>query len=394
MDQERKPKLITKNFVLVFIIDVLFASCFSLLNVVIPLWLSESFHADSGDIGVVLGLSLASTIVFRPFMGYAVDHWGRKKILFSAILLFGALNFCYLFVQNMWVVMLIRFVQCIPFAAYTISIVTLATDTIPSDRRGEGYSIFTAASTIPLAIGSASALALYEINWYLPFIAAGSVGLFCLVISLLIKFPKYEPKKSKLSFNNLLNKKVALITVIGAISCSIIPGFLSYLSLYAKEISLNLNYLGIIITCYAVTVFIVRMFGARILNKTNPKITGSIAISFMCIGALIIGTWKSLIGIIVGAIITGFGAGIIFPTMLMMAGKISTENRGISNSMVYAGLDIAQSLGAFMFGTIAKIIGTYGSTYVIFSGYEAIGLLIFLLFTIPQFERDVQSVVN
>ena len=271
MDQEKKSKLITKNFVLVFIIDVLFASCLSLLNVVIPLWLSESFHADSGDIGVVLGLSLASTIVFRPFMGYAVDHWGRKKILYLSIILFGALNFFYLFAQNMWVVLIIRFVQSIPFAAYTISIVTLATDTMPSDRRGEGYSIFTAASTIPLAIGSASALLLYEIKWLLPFIAAGSVGLLCLIISLFIKFPKFELKKTSFSFKNLLNKKIALITVIGAISCSIIPGVLSYLSLYAKEISLNLNYLGIVITCYAVTVFIVRMFGGADIKYNKSK---------------------------------------------------------------------------------------------------------------------------
>ena len=394
MDQEKKSKLITKNFVLVFIIDVLFASCLSLLNVVIPLWLSESFHADSGDIGVVLGLSLASTIVFRPFMGYAVDHWGRKKILFLSIILFGALNFFYLFAQNMWVVLIIRFVQSIPFAAYTISIVTLATDTMPSDRRGEGYSIFTAASTIPLAIGSASALLLYEIKWLLPFIAAGSVGLLCLIISLFIKFPKFELKKTSFSFKNLLNKKIALITVIGAISCSIIPGVLSYLSLYAKEISLNLNYLGIVITCYAVTVFIVRMFGARILNTTNPKVSGSIAISSMCLGALIIGTWKSVIGIIIGAVFTGFGAGIIFPTMLMMAGKISPDNRGVSNSMVYGGLDIAISFGSFLFGSIAKLIGTYGNTYIIFSVYEAIGLFIFLLLTIPHFRRETQSKLN
>ena len=62
--------------------------------------------------------------------------------------------------------------------------------------------------------------------------------------------------------------------------------------------------------------------------------------------------------------------------------------------MVYGGLDIAISFGSFLFGSIAKLIGTYGNTYIIFSVYEAIGLFIFLLLTIPHFRRETQSKLN
>lgn len=391
MDQAKKSKLLTKNFIIIFFIDVLFASCFGILASIIPLWLSDRFKADSGAIGLVLGVTSLSTLISRPFMGYAIDRWSRKSILRLSLCLFALLNLCFLFAQSLWAVSIIRFLQCIPFAAITTCNITIATDSIPAERRGEGLSYFTAAATLPMAIGPAIGLALFKANWYWPFIVASSIGVLCFIFSSYIKIQFFNPQIKKFNIQSLFNKKLLMISLVGAISISVLPGVLSYLVLFAKEISLNLNAVGIIMLCYAICLFIVRVFGAKIISRTSPKITGIFAMVFLGIGVLIIGVSHDLIGIATGAILVGIGSGTMLPTMLMMALRISPTDRGLSNSMVFGGVDIAQSAGSYGFGAIAKLVKTYGNSYIVFSGFEIIGILVFLLLTIPHFEKDRQG---
>jgi len=394
MDREKKPTLLTKTFLSIFFIDILFATCFGLLAAITPLWLSDRFRADSNTIGLILGLSGVGTLFFRPFMGYAIDRWGRKNILQLSLCVFGILNFCFLFAHSLWAVFLIRFIQCIPFAATTTCNVTIATDSIPAERRGEGFSYFTAAATLPMAIGPALGLYLFKENWFWPFLFAGGIGLFCFVFSLFIKLPSFKPTYKKISIDSLFNKDLLFITLMGAVCVSVLPGLLSFLTLYAVEISLNLNYIGVILFCYAVCVFIVRVFGAKIINRINPIKSGSIAIILLGCGVFTIGISLGFPGIVFGAVMMGTGWGIILPTMLMMASSLAPENRGLSNSMVFAGMDIALSIGSYGFGLIAKLVSTYKNTYIISSGIEIVGLLVFLLLTIPHYEKDKQSKIN
>lgn len=391
MEQEKKPKLITKNFLFIFFIDILFASCFGILASIIPLWLSDRFQADSSTIGLVLGLSGLSTLLSRPFMGYAIDRWGRKNILRLSLILFAILNFSFLFAQSLWAIFIIRFLQCIPFAATTTCNITIATDAMPAERRGEGFSYFTAAATLPMAIGPAIGLALFKTNWYWPFIVAGSIGVLCFIFSLFIKIQSFKPQINKFTIQSLFNKRLLPISLIGSLSISVIPGLLSYLVLYAGEISLDLNAVGVIMMCYAICLLIVRVFGAKIINRTDPKKTGFFAMLFLGVGGLIIGLSHEIIGITIGAILMGIGMGTMLPTMLMMAARIPPENRGVSNSMVFAGVDIAQSAGSYGFGALAKLIGTYGNTYIAFSGFEILGIVVFLLSVIPHYEKDKQG---
>jgi MFS family permease len=391
MDQEKKPKLLTKDFLFIFFLDLFFATGFGLLAAVIPLWLSDRFKADSSTIGLILGLSGIGTLIFRPFMGYAIDRWGRKNILHLALFLFGILNFCFLFAQNLLAILIIRFIQCIPFAAVTTCNVTIATDFMPAERRGEGFSYFTAAATLPMAIGPAIGLLLFKANWYWAFFGAGLLGLLCFILSLLIKIPLYKHQFKKLSIQSLFKKELLFISLIVAVGTSVVPGLASFLALYAKEISLNLDFLGVILFCYAICLFIVRVSGAKFINRVNPRISGCVALILLGIGVFIIGISHEIIGIAIGAILMGFGSGIMLPTMLMIASRIAPDNRGVSNSMVFLGSDIAQIIGSYGFGTIAKLVGSYGNSYIVFSGIEIIGLLIFLRFTIPHYEKDRKS---
>ncbi|MFA6769266.1 MAG: MFS transporter, partial [Parabacteroides sp.] len=78
-------RLMTANFMIYF--------AFYLLTPLLPLYLSEQFGATKDTIGMVLSGYTIAALLSRPFSGYIVDSFNRKKALmiffFFFFILFG-----------------------------------------------------------------------------------------------------------------------------------------------------------------------------------------------------------------------------------------------------------------------------------------------------------------
>ena len=66
-------KVMTANFSLFF--------AFYVLTPLLPLYLSENFGTTKDVIGMVLSGYTITALVVRPFSGYMVDTFPRKKVL-------------------------------------------------------------------------------------------------------------------------------------------------------------------------------------------------------------------------------------------------------------------------------------------------------------------------
>lgn len=66
-------KVMTANFLLFF--------AFYLLTPLLPIYLDRQFAADKDTIGIVLSGYVVSTFLIRPFSGFFVDSFDRKKVL-------------------------------------------------------------------------------------------------------------------------------------------------------------------------------------------------------------------------------------------------------------------------------------------------------------------------
>lgn len=64
-------KVMTSNFLLYF--------AFYLLTPLLPLYLDAEFSADKDTIGVILSGYVIATLLIRPFSGFIVDSFDRKK---------------------------------------------------------------------------------------------------------------------------------------------------------------------------------------------------------------------------------------------------------------------------------------------------------------------------
>ena len=73
-------KVMTANFTLYF--------AFYILSPLLPIYLSERFGASKDTIGIILSGYTLAALIIRPFSGYVVDTFNRKRFLMCCIFLF------------------------------------------------------------------------------------------------------------------------------------------------------------------------------------------------------------------------------------------------------------------------------------------------------------------
>jgi MFS family permease len=78
---EPKEKLWNSEYIKVMIANFSLFFAFYLLTPLLPIYLSEHFHASKDIIGLVLSGYVVTALFFRPFSGYVVDTFNRKKVL-------------------------------------------------------------------------------------------------------------------------------------------------------------------------------------------------------------------------------------------------------------------------------------------------------------------------
>ena len=78
---KEKERLWNLNYWKVMVGNFMLYFSFYLLTPLLPIYLDEQFEADKDLIGVVLSGYVIASLVVRPFSGFLVDTFDRKKVL-------------------------------------------------------------------------------------------------------------------------------------------------------------------------------------------------------------------------------------------------------------------------------------------------------------------------
>ena len=81
MTKEQKERLWNSNYTKAWVSNFMIFFSFMLLTPLLPLYMSEVFHADKDLIGMVLSGYTLTALIVRPFSGYFVDSFPRKAVL-------------------------------------------------------------------------------------------------------------------------------------------------------------------------------------------------------------------------------------------------------------------------------------------------------------------------
>lgn len=353
---ENREALWTRPFVTITLVNLLLFFGFQLLIPTLPVYV-KSLGAGDHVIGWVNGIFTISALIIRPFSGIALDRFGRKWIFLAGLLLFVVVTAMYSFLPTVAMLLIFRFIHGFGWGAASTGSNTVASDTIPKSRFGEGIGFFTLASNVAMAV--APAVGLYMLAEYsfqrLTFLSAGLVLLSFL---LALVFPYQKPEKSAApKERQALFERSSLRAAVVMFFVTVTYGAInSFIALYAAE--RGITNIGIFFSVMAVVMLVSRPVFGKLVDRYgfSVAVLPGLILTIIAIARLSLAT--QLNDFLMVALSYGIGFGALQSSLQAMAVVHAPKHRlGVANSTFYFGFDSGIGFGSILLGMLASNVG-------------------------------------
>lgn len=385
------PKLWNRQYIKVMTCNFLLFFAFYLLTPLLPLYLDEQFNTDKDTIGLVLSGYVVATLLVRPFSGFIVDSYDRKKVLVLCFLFFFICFTGYVGAGTLLMFAIVRTLHGIPFGATTVANSTVAIDVLPSERRNEGIGYYGLSNNLAMAVAPSVGIYIYHAtsNFDLLFWLATIIAFIGFAFSTSVKLPKRErvENKPKISLDHFFLGR-AWMLAINICFFGLCWGIMSnYVAIYGKEYLDITDGTGVFFMILSAGLFMSRLFGAKKLRAGLLTQNALLGISLSCLGYGLFAFLPNVWGFYLSAALIGLGNGQMYPAFLNMFIKVARhDQRGTANSSILISWDLGMGLGILAGGVIAEIIG-FSTAFHVAAYMQWAGLLLFILFTRSFFER-------
>ena len=382
---EQKEKLWNSNYVKVMIANFSLFFAFYLLTPLLPLYLSETFHATKDVIGIVLSGYTITALIFRPFSGFFVDSFPRKKVLMICFFFFAILFAGYLAASTLLLFTIVRTLHGGPFGAVTVANSTVAIDVLPSSRRNEGIGYYGLSNNLAMAIAPTIGIFIYKytMNFELLFWMALLVAFLGLTIDTTIKIPKKEiiKNREKISWDRFFLLKGWMLGA-NMVFFGLCFGILSnYLAIYSKEVMGITGGTGSYFMLLSIGLILSRLQGSKALRQGRLTYNASVGMVISLVGYTLFIALPNLYGYYLSALLIGLGNGHMWPAFQNMIISVAYHNeRGTANSTILISWDIGMGLGILIGGIVAEHYG-YSAAFWFMAGINLIGVVMYFFST-------------
>lgn len=389
---EKQEKLWNSNYLKVWIANFMIFFSFMLLTPLLPLYLKETFAADKQTIGLVLSGYTLLALLIRPFGGFFVDSFPRKKVLLICYGLFTIFFGGYLMAGSLLLFTLVRTLHGAPFGASTVANSTVAIDVLHPTRRAEGIGYYGLSNNIASAIAPALAIYILNIthNYQLLFWLAFLTSAIGLGINATLQLNpreliKDKPKISLDRFFLLKGWSEGLSMICLSFSYGVTA---TYVAIYGKE---TLNISGgsaLFFMLLSLGLILSRLVGSRTLRQGKITQNASVGILISLCGYLMFALLQNPIGYYGSAFIVGLGNGHMWPAYQTMFLNLAPHTqRGTANSSILISWDIGVGLGILVGGVIAEHFG-YQQAFIASAFVNLVGILIFFGYAKKDFLKN------
>lgn len=384
-------KLWNINYIRVMTANFMIFFAFYLLTPLLPLYLSTHFGATKDIIGIVLSGYTVAALLTRPFSGYIVDSFPRRKVLLVCFLLFFIFFGGYIAAGSLLLFAIIRTLHGAPFGAVTVANTTVAIDVLPSSRRNEGIGLYGLSNNLSMAIAPSVGIYIYhltnnfQILFWLALVAAG-IGFAC-ATSVQLKPREIVKSKCRLSPDRFFLTRAWLLAI--NIACfGFCFGVLSnYLAIYGKEELGITSGTGTYFLLLSLGLFASRLQGAKSLRAGNLTHNAAYGMIISLMGYVLFVSIHNMFAYYVSALLIGLGNGHMYPAFLNMFINIARhDQRGTANSSILTSWDLGFGIGILVGGVAAEFWG-YTAAFVIVAGINAVGVAMFFIRTRTFFRQ-------
>lgn len=380
---EVRERLWNRNYLRAMTGNFLLFFSFFILTPLLPIYLDEAFHADKDEIGLVLSGYVVAGLLIRPFVGFIVDTFDRKRVLMVCFAIFFVFFAGYAAAASVLMFAIVRTLHGLPFGAVTVANSTVAIDVLPSSRRNEGIGFYGLSNNLAMAFAPSVGIWLYgatghfELLFWLAFALSG-IGLLC--VSTIETKPRERVKeKPKIGFDRFFLTRawlLAVIIIFPAVSWGVMS---NYVALYGRDTLGMTDGTGTFFMLVAVGLMSSRVIGARSLRqgRITQNCLEGLAVTLCCYTLFV--AVKQPWAFYLSGLMLGLGNGHMFPAFLnMFIGMAPNSRRGTANSSILIAWDTGMGIGLLLGGVLIEYLG-YGAAFLACALSQGLALVLFAL---------------
>ena len=398
-----QERLWNRNYCRVMAANFALFFAFYLLTPLLPLYLVERFDATKDVVGLVLSGYTLTALVARPFSGFLVDTFPRKRVLMACFFLFFICFGGYLGASSLLLFTIVRTLHGAPFGALTVANSTVAIDVLPSSRRNEGIGYYGLSNNLAMAIAPTVAIYIYRLtdNFELLFWLALLIAGAGMLTDAGVKLERPKGGAGEAAAGAAAARSGGLLRwdrffLIRGWLLAVNMGFFgfcfgvvsNYLAIYSKDVMGITGGTGTWFLLLAGGLMASRLQGARALREGRLVENAAEGIALSSVAYLLFVACPNVFGYYASALLLGFGNGHMWPAFLNMIISMARHNeRGTANSTLLISWDVGIGLGVLAGGVVSEAL-SYEAAFWTVAASQFIGAILFFAFTRQSFERN------
>lgn len=377
MMNENEDKIFTKSFFLIFA-ALLFTALvmYALMSTVTEY--ATALGSTATIAGLVSGIYIFGGLCSRIYSGNALEKIGWKKTALIFMSIHFASCLLYFIVNDVTLLLIVRFIHGIGFGASANAIVTIATAILPKKRFSEAFGYFMLGTTIAVGMGPFLSGFLYDTMGSVGCFTAASVfSALALIFINLIDISSVDPVNNQKSLENesITYNGLEKVFELSAIPVSFFTALtslgyvaiLSFYRLYAVEVNL-VNAFSWFFIIYSIVLVISRPVAGKIQDKYGDMIICVTGIIAQSVGLLLIAWIPSALTVIICAVCAALGFGTLnSASTAIVTRNVSPNRRSYAVSTFFIFCDATMGFGPALLGSFVSATTGYAPVYFIAS---------------------------
>src|SRR5215218_4891421 len=332
------------------VLVLLFSSCLAVLGAVLlapVLPRIEDAFADTAGVKALTPIVLTAPALVigltATFAGRIVDRLGRKRLLVGALVVYAFAGTAPLWLPSLELIVVSRVLVGLTEAAIMTCCTTLLADYFHGSQRERYFGLQVVFTTVAATIFFGVGGALGEQNWRAPF------WLYAVSLPLAALAARYVWQPAPQA--RVVGEKLPAVPwrmLAGPLGVTLLGGLIFYVLIV--ELSFKLDDIGVESTATIGAASAIASLGTAVgaflfgrLAKLGPAVTVPLAFGLSGVGLVGMGLASAVPLVVVFAVVTGFGNGLLLPSLLTWAlGPLTFEQRGRGTGVWTSALFIGQ----------------------------------------------------
>jgi MFS family permease len=372
---------------------LLLASCLAVLGAVLlaPVLpaIEDAFAGTAGVEALTPVVLTAPALVIgltAPFAGRVLDGVGRTRLLVGALVVYAVVGTAPLWLPSLQLIVASRVLVGLTEAVIMTCCTTLLADYFHGSQRERYFALQVVFTTVAATLFFGLGGALGSHSWRTPF------WLYLVSLPLAVA-------AARLIWQPAVQRPTGVLPALpwhrlaAPVAVSLVGGLVFYVLIV--ELSFKLDDVGVESTGAIGAVSAIASLGTAVggasfsrLGSRGPAVTAPLAFAVSGIGLVGLGLAPSVPVIVLFAVVTGLGNGLLLPSLLTWAlGSLTFEQRGRGTGWWTAAVFLGQFICPLVVLALSAALGGLGAALVV------VGVLAVVAAVVVRSSRQARAVV-